>query len=134
MGPVGHSLVTGTWLLAGERLSAVKRAAPTAALRLEEPLALIVDERLAPRPGDVLLARVDAADIGSGLLPGDELLVSHGDPLPDGTSVTTLGLVVDARWNPVSVAARTVAPAPRTRVRRRLLGGAAARAGRLPAG
>ena len=133
MGAVGHPFVTGTWLLAGERLGAVKRAARTAELRLEEPLALIVDEDLAPRPGDVLLAQVDAAETQSGFLPGDELFVAHGDALPEGVSVTLLGLVVDARWNPVSVAARTIAAAPRTRTRRRLLGGAV-RTGRLPAG
>ena len=130
---MGHSLVTGTWLLAGERLHAVKRDARTAALRLEEPLAVIVDERLVPRPGDVLLARVDGAGPGSGLLPGDEVLVCHGEELADGTRVTPLGLLVDSRWNPVSVARRAMAPARRTRTRRRLFG-ASVRAGRLPAG
>jgi hypothetical protein len=133
MGAVGHPFVTGTWLLAGERLGALKRVARTAELRLEEPLALIVDDDLAPRPGDVLLAQVDAAKTQSGFLPGDELLVAHGDALPEGVSVTLLGLLVDARWNPVSVASRTIPAAPRTRTRRRLLGGAV-RTGRLPAG
>lgn len=131
--PVGHRLVTGTWLLAGERLDAVKRAAHTAALRLEEPLAVIVDERLAPRPGDVLLARVDAATAESGFLPGDELLVSHGEALPEGMEVTPIGLLVDSRWSPITLARRATAPAGRTRGRRRLFG-ATVRAGRLPAG
>lgn len=133
MGRVDHPLVRGTWLISGERLAAFRRTAATAAVELEEPVALLVDERLTPRAGDVLLAQVEDAGALSGLLPGDELLVSHGDALPEGTRVTPLGLLVDARFNPVRVAGGTVLPAARTRGRRGALG-SSVRPGRLPAG
>lgn len=115
---MGLSFVTGTWLLSGERLAAARRTSVTSALALEEPLGLLVDERLAPRPGDVLLVRVDSAGPGSALLPGDEVLVCHGEELPAGAEVSVVGLLVDGRCMPVTAGAPVPAAPRRLRERR----------------